>query len=520
MFEDRRNHINGRPPVPSNRTTYAKNTQVRRASPSKGWDRGYPLDPLPKPPTDNRRPTRAPVPTGYSQRQQVKQVNGRARGASLERGGRRFDEETMRRTKSQFQVDDIPAVVRNQLSERKVLGVSVTTKPSRSMNSLLIDDNQNDLSQDKVDHQGYDYIVPRRSSHANPSTYRRNSDDVENGNNHGARNVNHQTYRKIDAVNGGGPYPETLAALEQARRLELEKKQIKADAKQREQELLNTIRRQQELLDRLQQAAVIAEQKTQRFVSEEIAVAAPKPKIALKPVLANNQSVTNMKASIPASRPTPPTSSSSSSRSGPTPSASKAPAASKAPPAPRRSIFSTAPTNGDSGLVPCSVCSRSFASDRIEKHEGVCAKTKAKKRKVFDITKMRVQGTEAESFVLPAIKSNNPASKKSSNSQSAASASAQTLAKASRNSAASSSQEEAKKPDWRKKHESFIEAIRAAKKVQKHLNAGGKLSDLPPPPPSDTSDYIQCPHCKRRFSPGAADRHIPKCANIKSNKPK
>ena len=103
---------------------------------------------------------------------QVKQVNGRARGASLERGGRRFDEETMRRTKSQFQVDDIPAVVRNQLSERKVLGVSVTTKPSRSMNSLLIDDNQNDLSQDKVDHQGYDYIVPRRSSHANPSTYR------------------------------------------------------------------------------------------------------------------------------------------------------------------------------------------------------------------------------------------------------------------------------------------------------------------------------------------------------------
>ena len=78
----------------------------------------------------------------------------------------------------------------------------------------------------------------------------------------------------------------------------------------------------------------------------------------------------------------------------------------------------------------------------------------------------------------------------------------------------------AKKADWRKKHESFIEAIRAAKKVQKHLKNGGKISDLPPPPPSDTSDYIQCPHCKRRFSPSAADRHIPKCVNIKSNKPK
>ena len=77
-----------------------------------------------------------------------------------------------------------------------------------------------------------------------------------------------------------------------------------------------------------------------------------------------------------------------------------------------------------------------------------------------------------------------------------------------------------KKPEWKKKHESFIETIRAAKAMQKHLKNGGKLSDLPPPPPSDTSDYIQCPHCKRRFSPGAADRHIPKCANIKSNKPK
>lgn len=56
--------------------------------------------------------------------------------------------------------------------------------------------------------------------------------------------------------------------------------------------------------------------------------------------------------------------------------------------------------------------------------------------------------------------------------------------------------------------------------MQKHLKNGGKISDLPPPPPSDTSDYIQCPHCMRRFSPGAADRHIPKCATIKSNKPK
>ena len=48
-----------------------------------------------------------------------------------------------------------------------------------------------------------------------------------------------------------------------------------------------------------------------------------------------------------------------------------------------------------------------------------------------------------------------------------------------------------KKSDWRKKRQEFIETLRAAKAAQRHLAAGGKLSDLPPPPPMDTSDYVQ-----------------------------
>nr|XP_033339670.1 serine/arginine repetitive matrix protein 2-like isoform X3 [Megalopta genalis] len=75
------------------------------------------------------------------------------------------------------------------------------------------------------------------------------------------------------------------------------------------------------------------------------------------------------------------------------------------------------------------------------------------------------------------------------------------------------------KSNWRRKHEDFINAIRSAKQVQAHLAAGGKLSDLPPPPPSDTSDYIQCPHCGRKFNKSAADRHIPKCEHMLHNKP-
>ena len=75
-----------------------------------------------------------------------------------------------------------------------------------------------------------------------------------------------------------------------------------------------------------------------------------------------------------------------------------------------------------------------------------------------------------------------------------------------------------KKNDWRKKREEFVNALRAAKAAQRHLAAGGKISDLPPPPPSDTSDYIQCPHCNRKFNESVAERHIPKCKDIKSNK--
>ena len=33
--------------------------------------------------------------------------------------------------------------------------------------------------------------------------------------------------------------------------------------------------------------------------------------------------------------------------------------------------------------------------------------------------------------------------------------------------------------------------------AQRHIAAGGKVSDLPPPPPMDTSDYVECPHCSR-----------------------
>lgn len=156
-------------------------------------------------------------------------------------------------------------------------------------------------------------------------------------------------------------------------------------------------------------------------------------------------------------------------------------------------------------MAACQYCQRNFNEERLSKHEEVCRKMTTKKRKIFDASKHRVKGTEAEKYIRKGKGTSSVAPK----TVLAAVKPAQTAANSGE-----------KKSNWRKKHEEFIAAIREAKKVQAYLAKGGKLSDLPPPPPSENPDYIQCPHCSRRFNESAAERHIPKCANMQHNKPK
>lgn len=125
------------------------------------------------------------------------------------------------------------------------------------------------------------------------------------------------------------------------------------------------------------------------------------------------------------------------------------------------------------------------------------------KRRIFDASKQRIVGTDAEKF-------NRKPGKGMPRSQSSYSSAAQQKGLTTG----------VKKNNWRKKHEEFIQSIRAAKQVQAHIARGGKLSDLPPPPPSENPDYIQCPHCGRRFNQQAAERHIPKCETMIHNKPR
>ncbi|XP_037072574.1 actin cytoskeleton-regulatory complex protein pan-1-like isoform X2 [Pollicipes pollicipes] len=214
------------------------------------------------------------------------------------------------------------------------------------------------------------------------------------------------------------------------------------------------------------------------------AAAQPPPPAASKPAAAPPARSRRPEAVEPR-RPAPPRAAAAPPRSAPAPTRpTRTPAKENQPP----SAAGPRPPPADPNLAQCPICSRAFAKDRLDKHQAICEKSTKKKRKVFDPVKMRVQGTESESY-LRKIKSKKP------------------------------EKVAPPKKDWRKQHEEFIRNIRAAKKAQAHLAAGGKLEDLPPPPPMDTSDYVTCPHCGRRFSEAAADRHVPKCATIASNKP-
>ncbi|NWY60858.1 ZC21B protein, partial [Chionis minor] len=109
------------------------------------------------------------------------------------------------------------------------------------------------------------------------------------------------------------------------------------------------------------------------------------------------------------------------------------------------------------------------------RRDPICKKVFNKKRKPFSSLKQRLQGTE-----ITTVKKQPPQKK-----------------------------EPGKKSNWRQHHEDFINNIRSAKQVTIALKEGRPLP--PPPPPSINPDYIQCPHCSRRFNEAAAQRHMKFC---------
>ncbi|NWV36295.1 ZC21C protein, partial [Grantiella picta] len=137
----------------------------------------------------------------------------------------------------------------------------------------------------------------------------------------------------------------------------------------------------------------------------------------------------------------------------------------------------------------CSFCKRKFFCTRLDKHMSICGKNQNSKRKVFDSSKARARGTELEKY-QHWKSSRSPQSKTPP-----------------------------RKNNWKQKHESLIHTVSQARQVQQILTEGGKASDLPPLPPIENPDYVACTYCGRKFAPRAAERHIPKCKNIKNRPP-
>ena len=127
-------------------------------------------------------------------------------------------------------------------------------------------------------------------------------------------------------------------------------------------------------------------------------------------------------------------------------------------------------------MLPCPSCSRTFNQKALTTHLRVCLKPK--KRKVFDSSKQRFEGTDIPTVVVPTKQDEKIKSKPK------------------------------RKASWKEKHEQFIATIRSAK-----LGVYGqsKNGDAPAAKSTVPLDYIQCVTCNRHFNQKSADRHMEWC---------
>ncbi|GIY88429.1 zinc finger C2HC domain-containing protein 1A [Caerostris darwini] len=148
------------------------------------------------------------------------------------------------------------------------------------------------------------------------------------------------------------------------------------------------------------------------------------------------------------------------------------------------------PEDGPTELTPCGICGRTFRPDALARHQKVCEKNAAKKRKVFDSSKQRAP--EDAPKPPPVVK--HPPKKEKVVQQ---------------------KPKPKPKSNWREKHEELIETIRKARGQDDDKAAPETVVKKKVP-----SDYVQCPACERHFNQRAAERHIPWCQKKKSETPK
>ena len=129
-------------------------------------------------------------------------------------------------------------------------------------------------------------------------------------------------------------------------------------------------------------------------------------------------------------------------------------------------LGATVPAGEEQQLIPCGVCGRKFAADRIAKHQSVCTTTSGKQRKKYNSAQRRLDGLDG---VPP------PSSKRGV-----------------------SSEPPKVKADWKAKSAALRGALQSAREVSEAMKSG---KPLPPPTytPESEDNRVPCPSCGRRY---------------------
>jgi hypothetical protein len=123
-------------------------------------------------------------------------------------------------------------------------------------------------------------------------------------------------------------------------------------------------------------------------------------------------------------------------------------------------------------MSKCRVCGRTFASDRIAKHQKACVKASKKPKKIKRFHKT-ISKREKEK-----LKKSKPV------------------------------------PKWKQQHSEFIKQMKYMKKLKEVEDAGGDIRMLAPPPKSENPDLVPCKYCGRKFRDAAHERHENICQKV------
>ena len=171
---------------------------------------------------------------------------------------------------------------------------------------------------------------------------------------------------------------------------------------------------------------------------------------------------------------------------------------------------------GPSALAPCNTCGRTFNARALEIHSRACAKVFAAKREAFDVAKQRAAGTDLERFRRAGGwggafgddaggfgGGSGPGNVRARSAEDARPRAGDSAAPRRAPASRTNDAGPGPAPKWKTQSERFRAGLRAGRM--------GRAVDT-----GHDEDLVPCPHCGRSFNERAAERHVPRCADVRA----